>query len=249
MTMDVLRSEFCKLRSVRSTYWLLFATVAFNVGVAAPVAVLLPDHLKANFDPVSGSLGGLHLSQIAMGVLGVLAIASEYDNGLIRSTLGAVPRRGLVLLAKATAFTTSAVTIGVVASFAAYFVFQAFLADESLRSSIDDPEVLRAVLGGGLYLTVLGLMGIGLGALFRGSAAAIAMLLGIIFVPQLLMQLMPQGWQTTISPYLPMEAGRQIYSVNHQPGNLGFWSGLGTLTLYAAAALSAGFVQIVRRDA
>lgn len=245
---DILRSEARKLRSVRSTYWLLLATVVFNVGLAVPVAMLLPSHLKANYDPARVSLGGLHLSQIAMGVLGVLVIASEYDTGLIRTTFSTVPRRGSVLLAKAVVFAVTAITVGIIASFAAYFVFQAFLADDSLRSSIGDPGVLRAVIGGGLYLTVLGLLGLGLGTMFRGSTGAIAVLFGVLFVPPLIMELLPQSWQTTISPYLPMAAGSQIYSVNHAPGSLGFWPGLGIFCLYAAAALGGGFTVLTRRD-
>lgn len=246
---NVLRSEVCKLRSVRSTYWLLLATVMFNIGLAVPVAMFLPNHLKANYDPARISLGGLHLSQIAMGALGVLVIASEYDTGMIRTTLSAVPQRGPVLLAKAIVFAVTAVTVGTFASFSAYFVFQVFLSDDSLRSSIGDPGVLRAVTGGGIYLAVLGLFALGLGTMFRGSTAAIAVLFGMLFVPPLIMELLPQTWQTTISPYLPMAAGSQIYSVNQAAGGLGFWSGLGMFCFYAAAALGGGFIAITRRDA
>jgi len=246
---NILRSEYCKLRSVRSTWWTLFAVVVFNVGLAALVAIFLPSHLKANFDATRVSLGGLHLSQIAMGVLGVLVIASEYDTGKIRTTLSAVPQRRLMLAAKAMVFAMTALAIGIFASFAAYFVFQAFLSDDGLRSSIGDPGVLRAVTGGGLYLAVLGLFGLGLGAIIRGSAGAIAVLFSVLFVPQILLELLPQSWQTMIGPYLPMEAGSQIYFLRHAAGSLGAWSGFGVFCLYAAVALGAGFVLIDRRDA
>src|SRR5262245_51527050 len=123
---DVLRSEFCKLRSVRSTSWTLGAAVVFTIGLAALVAILLPEHLKRNFDATRISLGGLHLSQIAIGVLGVLVITSEYDTGTIRVSLSAVPRRRLLLAAKTIVFAASALVVGLVACFAAFFVFQAF---------------------------------------------------------------------------------------------------------------------------
>ncbi len=224
---DVLRSEFCKLRSLRSTAWMLAAAVAFNVGLAALVAVVLPEHLKENLDAVRISLGGLHLSQIAIGVLGVLVVTSEYDTGTIRVTLAAVPRRRLVLAAKAVVFAAVALVVGIVGSFAAYFVFRAFLSDAALRSSLGDPGVLRAVTGGGLYLTVLGLFGLGLGAILRSSAGAIAALFGVLFVPPLVLELLPHAWQETIGPYAPLDAGSQIYALRHDGSALGAWPGFG----------------------
>lgn len=246
---DIFRSEFCKLRSVRSTSWALIAAVAFNVGLAALLAIVLPEHLTRNFDATRVSLGGLHLSQIAIGVLGVLAITSEYDTGMIRVSLSAVPRRRVLLATKAIVFAATSLAVGSVASFAAYFVFQVLLDDDSLRSSLGDPSVLRAVIGGGLYLTVLGLFGLGLGAILRSSAGAIAALFGLLFVPRLLLELLPRSWQEMIGPYAPMEAGGQIYSLRHDAGALGAWSGFGVFCLYAAVALGAGFILISRRDA
>jgi len=250
---DVLRSEFCKLRSVRSTYWTLVAAIVFSLGFAALEAIFLPgqlsDHDKATLDSVRVSLGGSHLSQIAFGVLGVLVITSEYTTGMIRSTLSAVPRRSLVLAAKATVFAGTVLVIGVAASFAAYFVFQALVSGDSLRSSIGDPGVVRALIGGGLYLAVLGLLGLGLGAIIRATAGAIAALFGLLFVPQILAELLPQSWKATIGRFLPMEAGSQIFSQHHEAGALGPWAGFAVFCLYAAGALAVGFVVINRRDA
>lgn len=246
---DILRSEFCKLRSVRSTYWTLFAAVVFNVGLAALLAIFLPDHFKANLDAVRISLGGIHLSQIALGALGVLVITSEYDSGMIRTSFSAVPRRRLMIAAKAIVFAVIALIVGIFTCFAAYFVFQAFLPDENLRTAIGDPGVFRAVTGGGLYLTVLGLFGLGLGTIIRNSAGAIAALFGVLFVPPLILELLPQSWQDTIGPYVPMEAGSQIYFLNHEAGALGAWSGFGVFCLYAAIALGVGFFLINHRDA
>jgi putative addiction module CopG family antidote len=105
------------------------------------------------------------------------------------------------------------------------------------------------VTGGGLYLTVLGLLGLGLGAVIRGSAGAIAALVGVLFVPPLVPALLPRSWRDTIGPYVPLEAGSQIYSLRHDAGALGAWSGFGVLCLSAAVALGFGFVLIDRRDA
>jgi hypothetical protein len=118
-----------------------------------------------------------------------------------------------------------------------------------MRTSLSDPGVLRAVTGGGLYLTLLGLFGLGLGAVIRSSAGAVATLFGVLFVPSLIMTLLPQPWQNTIGPYLPLQAGETIYTVQQQTGTLGPWAGFGVFSLYAAAALAAGFLLIRHRDA
>ncbi len=251
---DVLRSEFCKLRTVRSTYGALLAAVMFNVGLAALLAIFLPGHMsahqKATIDSTRVSLGGLHLSQVAVGVLGVLVITSEYSSGMIRATLAAVPQRRLILAAKTTVFAVTALVVGIASCFAAYFAFQAFLpAADAMRTSLSDPGVLRAVTGGGLYLTVLGLFGLGTGAIVRSSTGAVATLLGVLFVPSLIVTLLPQSWQDRIGGYLPMNAGETIITVHHQPHTPQPWPGFGVFCLYAAIALTAGFVLISRRDA
>ena len=250
----ILRSELRKLSTVRSTYWSLGAAVASNVAVAALLAIFLPSHLsagqKVTVDSTRVSLGGLHLSQVAFAVLGVLAITSEYGSGMIRATLAAVPQRRLLLSAKTAVFAVTALITAIASCFGAYFAFQAFLpAGDAMRTTLSDPGVLRAVTGAGLYLTVLGLFGLGLGAVIRSSAGAIATLLGALFVPSLLANLLPQSWQDSIGGYLPMNAGDTIYTVHHQAHTLGAWQGLGVFCLYAAAAVAAGLVLITRRDA
>jgi hypothetical protein len=250
----ILRSESRKLRTVRSTSWTLLAVLAFNIVTAALLGVLLPGHLsaqqKATIDSVRVSLGGLHLSQVAIGLLGVLAVTSEYSSGMIRATLAAVPQRHLLLTAKALVFTAAAAATGIAACLAAYLVFQAFLpAGDAMRTTLADPGVLRAVTGAGLYLTVLGLLGFGLGAVLRSSAGAVAALFGVLFVPTLLVALLPSSWQGTIGPYLPMNAGDAIYTGRPEAHMLWPWAGFSVFCLYAAAALTAGFVLIGRRDA
>jgi ABC-2 type transport system permease protein len=249
---EVLRSEFCKFRSVRSTLWALAATVVFNIAIAVLLGIFLPGALsarqQATLDSTRVSLGGLHLSQVAIGVLGVLVITSEYSTGMIRATLAAVPQRRLMLAGKTIVFAAAALATATLASFAAYFAFQAIVTG-ALRTSLSDPGVLRAVTGAGLYLVVLGLLGLGLGAIIRSSAGTVATLFGLLFVPQLLIQLLPQSWQDTIGPYLPLQAGSTVFSVQHEAGTLQPWTGFGVFCLYAAVALAAGFFLISRRDA
>jgi len=251
---DILRSESCKLRTVRSTFWAVAAVVVFNVATAAVLGALLPAHMsaheKATIDSIRVSLGGLHLSQVVVGLLGVLVVSSEYGTGMIRATLAAVPQRRLMLAAKTTVFTAVALVTGIASCFAAYYAFQVFLpAGDSMRTTLSEPGVLRAVTGAGLYLTVLGVFGLGLGAVVRSSAGAIAVLLGVLFVPSILVSLLPQSWQDTIGAYLPMNAGDTIYSVHHQAHTLQPWTGLGVLSLYAVIPLTAGFFLISHRDA
>lgn len=249
---DIVRSEFCKLRSVRSTYWSLASAVGFMIGFAALEAIFLPGRLsessKATLDAVRVSLGGSHLSQVAVGVLGVLVITSEYTTGMIRTTFSAAPRRSSVLAAKAIVFAATGLVVGVASSFGAYFLFQALLSGDTLRSSPSDPGVVRALIGGGLYLAVLGLLGLGLGAIVRASSGAIAALLSLLFVPQIIAQLLPDTWKQTVGRYVPMQAGSQIFAQNPEPGALTPWVGFGVFCAYAAVALAIGFILINRRD-
>ena len=148
----LLRSESRKLHTVRSTFWALLVAVAFNVLTAGLLGALLPGHLsahqKATINSVRVSLGGLHLSQVVIGLLGVLAVTSEYSSGMIRATLAAVPQRRLLLTAKALVFTATTAATGIAACLAAYLVFQAFLPPgDAMRTTLAGPGVLRAVTG------------------------------------------------------------------------------------------------------
>ena len=250
---DVARSELCKLLTVRSTYWTLGLAVMFNIGLAALLAIFLPDQLgaedKATLDTTRVSLGGIHLSQVAFGVMGVLVITSEYGTGSIRPSLSAVPRRRLLLAAKAAVFATIALAVAGASCFAAYLAFQAAMSDELLRSDLADPGVVRALVGGALFLALLGLLGMGIGTIVRSSAGAIAGLMSLLFVPPVLLELLPPSWRTTIGPYVPMRAGSQIFSLHGETGALSAWAGLGVFGVYVTAALALAFVLINRRDA
>lgn len=246
-------AEAWKLRSVRSTTWSLLAAIVSNVGLAAILAIVLPGalsaHDKATLDTTRVSLGGLHLSQVACGTLGILAISSEYGSGLIHTTLSAIPARRLMLSAKALIVTIAVVTVAFASCLAAYFTFQLLVTDHHMRTSLSDPGVLRTVLGGGLYLTAIALLGLGLGAALRSSAAATGTLLGLLLIPPPLLELLPDSWKTSITPYTPLEAGSAIVTVHQDAGSLGPWGGFGLFCAYTAIALIAGFIVIQHRDA
>lgn len=252
---NLVRAELFKLRTVRSTYIAVLIGAASNVGFAVLAAAVIAPRLgtseRAHVDVVQLALAGLHLSQIAFGVLGALVITGEYGTGMIRTTLAAVPRRRALLAAKALVLTGVTLITATASTIAAYLIFQAALPARTLTgTSLSDPGVARAVVGGGLYLTALALLGFGLGVVLRSSAGAIATLFGLLFVPPLLLDLLPGTWKSTIGPYIPMQAGDQVYvAVRHEAAALSPWVGFGVFCLYAAVAAVIGFVVITRRDA
>jgi hypothetical protein len=255
---NVLTAEWTKIRSVRSTYWTLLSVVAFTIGLSAiicAVYVAQYDNLtvkdKVGFDAASLSLTGGVLAQLAIAVLGVLVITSEYASGMIRATFAAVPQRLTVLAAKATVF--SAVTIAVTTSacFIAFFIGQAILSAKDIGVSIGAPNALRTVVGTGLYLAVLGLLALGLGTLIRKTAGAITAIVGILFVLPVLSQLLPSSMDA-IQKYLPNNAGQAIITGGSTSGGdatLSPWLGLGVFFLYAVVTLGAAAFTLVHRDA
>jgi ABC-type transport system involved in multi-copper enzyme maturation permease subunit len=251
---NILRSEWTKMVSVRSTWRTLLAAAILMVGLAAILCATYANGSssaaeRATFDPTSFSLVGIQMAQLAFGVLGVLLISSEYATGMIRTTLTAVPQRWLVLAGKATAFTGVTLVIGIGASFISFFTGQAILSGKGLQASISSPGVLRSVVGAGLYLTVFGLMALGLGTVMRHTAGAITTLFGVTLALPGLVALLPASQHEAIAQYLPSNAGAAIYHVHTQAHMLGPWAGLGIFSLYAAVALIAAGVLLTRRDA
>jgi ABC-type transport system involved in multi-copper enzyme maturation permease subunit len=253
---DVLRSEWTKLRSVRSTYWSLLAAAGSVVGLSALICSLYVNRYnslsaidRAGFNPTSFSLSGVFLAQLAIGVLGVLVITSEFSTGMIRSTFVAVPQRRVVLAAKAAAFTAVTVVVGLVSSFAAFSVGQAILSRRHIEAHIGQPGVLRSIVGAGLYLAVLGLLSLGIGAIIRHSAGAMAALFGVLFVLPGVVAVLPASWVNTIGPYLPSSAGQAIFETARGVHLLSPWTGFLVFCLYAAVALGVAAITLVRRDA
>ena len=191
----------------------------------------------------------MFLAQLAVGVLGVLAVTSEYATGQIRATFGATPQRITVLVAKAITFAAIVLAVGLVASFGAFFVGQAIFASRGLGASIGDPGVLRAVSGGALYLTGIGLLGVGVGTLVRRTAGATAALVGLLFIVPIVAGFLPSSFQETVGKYLPAQAGMSIFNVVPDPRALSPWAGFAVLLTWALVALAVGGVLLVRRDA
>jgi ABC-2 type transport system permease protein len=250
---NLLRSEWTKLKSVRSTYWTALVAAIAAVAVAAIICARMASLINAgkdsaeSFDATTFSLNGLYLAQIAAGSLGVLVISSEYGTGMIRATLSAVPQRLAVLGSKAAVFGLATLILGEALSFVAFGLGQALLARAHAGVSIGAPGVLRAVIGGGLYLTVVGLLGFGLGALIRHSAGALSAFFGVLFATSVIVDILPSSWHNAIN-YMPANAGSQIFAVQHTSGSLSPWAGFGLLCLYAVAAIAAAAVLMTRRD-
>jgi ABC-2 type transport system permease protein len=250
------RAEWTKMRSVRSTMWTLLVTVGLAVGFGALVTVsqvnswdTLDPAVKAHFDPTSFSLSGLFLAQIAVGVLGVLLITSEYATGQIRATLAATPQRLTVLTAKATTFVAVVFAVGLVSSFSAFFVGQAAFSAKGVGASISDPEVLRAVIGGALHLPAVGLLGLGLGTILRRTAGAISALVGVLVVVPIVAGFFPASWNESVGKFFPARAGMAVFNVVPDPASLSPWVGYAVLVAYAALTLVVGGLLLARRDA
>lgn len=256
IALGVLRSEWTKLRSVRSTYWTLFSAAVAIIGlsaIACAVYVAQYDHVnlkdRATFDAASFSLIGGVLGQLAIAVLGVLIIGSEYSSGMIRTTLSAVPRRLNVLAAKGVVFAGVTLLVMTAASFAAFFVGQAILSTKGIGVGLDAPGALRVVVGTGLYLAVLGILALGLGTIIRKTAGAITAVFGILFILPAIAALLPSSL-SEIPKFLPGSAGQALISGTRRGADLlSPWAGFGVFCLYAVAAMVIGGVLLARRDA
>jgi ABC-2 type transport system permease protein len=204
---------------------------------------------RAAFDPIGQSLLGVHnFADFPIGVLGVLVITGEYTTGMIRATLAAVPRRLPVLWGKAAVLVPTVFTAALIASLAAFLGGQAVFGRHGV--SLAAPNAARAVLGAALFLTVTGLLGLGLGFLTRSTAGGIAALVGIDIVLQGLAEVLPANWQHRIVPYLPGDAGRAVFATPGFAGDtLSPWTGFALYCGYTAVILAAAALALSRRDA
>jgi hypothetical protein len=265
--LGVIRSEWIKQRTLRSTWWSLFATVVMVVGLGVLFSALRAHRFNQDnvqfrgpgpgrglgqlgLDPTLVSLRGVFLAQLAIAVLGVLVITGEYSTGMIRSSIAAVPHRRPVLIAKALVFGATALILTELAAFAAFVLGQQALKSTHLQAGLSTHDSVRAIVGAGLYLTLIGLMAVGVGFLIRNSAGAIAAVVGIVLVLPLLANALPTPYSTDVSKYLPLNAGTQILATSDfDPNMLSPWAGIGVTAIYAAVALIAGGIVLMRRDA
>jgi ABC-type transport system involved in multi-copper enzyme maturation permease subunit len=252
----VLLSEWTKIRSLRSTSFSLLAAVVFIIGFSVLVPSVIVAHWPPRdprealgFDPTTRTLSGIFLAQLAIGVLGVLLITGEYATGMIRATFAAVPARLPVLWAKAAVFAAVTLVLMVPTVLGAFLIGQSILTSKHLQTSLSSSGVLRAVIGAALFLTVVGLLGIGLGALLRNTAGGISTLFGLLFVLPIIVRFLPSSWSDPINKYLPSNAGEAITHVHPDPSLLAPWTGLGLFFGYAVIVLIAAAVSLRRRDA
>ena len=257
-----LRSEFTKIRSVRSTYWALLALVVACAGIGAlgsyghlhdfsQLPAGAQASVRAHFiaEAPMYSLFGMILGQLIIAVLGALTVTSEYSTGMIRTSLTVLPGRGTVFAAKAVVFGAIALVTGLVTSFVSFFIGQAVLSGQHISTSLGHPGVLRAVIGAGLFLAVCGLLSFGIGALLRHTAGAISASFGLLFVAFVLAQFLPASWAAHVDKWIPFNAGAAIWEHQSAPHMLSPWTGFAVFCGYAAVAIGAGLYRFRHRDA
>ncbi|HVA53807.1 MAG TPA: ABC transporter permease subunit [Acidimicrobiales bacterium] len=252
----VVRSEWIKFRTVRSTLTGVFVMFVLTIGLGALIAWATRSHFhtlsgpeQLTFDPVSTSLIGVVFSQFAIGVIGTLLITSEYASGLIRTTLGAVPKRILLVSGKLVVLITSMFVVTEIACFAAFFVGQRIFLGAVPTASLTSNSVLRAVVFAGVYLTLLSVVSFSLGLIIRHSAAAIGIFVSIVLILPLLSLALPQSWRDHIVKFEPSELGNAMTSVVTPSGDMSALSSLVMLVIYAAVVLVIGTLLFQRRDA
>jgi ABC-2 type transport system permease protein len=250
----VLRSEWTKLRSVRSVRWTLLAVVGATIGMAAAASSAQASGwshrslaYRARFDPTNWSLG-LDFCTLAVGVLGALVVTGEFSSGTIRASLAAVPNRRLLLAAKAVVFGGIALLLGEVVTFATFLAVQMTLRSNSVPSAtLAQPGVLRAVALSGAFLALLGLLGLGLGTIIRHSAGAVAVYVGIVLVLPGILAAFP-GDSAKFSPEMLLASSVSAvrpHAHRLPPG----WDGFALMGLYTLVALGVGRMLLSRRDA
>ncbi|HEX8977572.1 MAG TPA: hypothetical protein VF781_13765 [Solirubrobacteraceae bacterium] len=253
--LGVLRSEWTKLYSLRSTRYSLLATLVMTIGFGIMASAINASRWptmsaidRAKFDPLATSLMGVTFGVLAIGVLGVLLITGEYSTGMIRSTMAAVPRRLPVLWGKAAVFGVVSAALAVPAAFIAFFTGQALLSGQHIEIAFSHPGVPGAILGAGASLVLVGLFAMGLGAILRNTAAGIASFAAIMFVVPPLLGILPARLADAIDPYLPSNAGQAMMEIGHHAHTLAPGAGAAVLAGYAAAVIGVAAVLLVRRD-
>lgn len=249
----VLRSEWLKIRTVRSTAWTLAGAFGITVVFGALLSALtntgfhnLTKSQQLSFDPVSTSFSGGLLGQLAMIAFGVLVIGSEYSTGMIRTSLAAVPQRGTLYLCKVAVATVAALVVALVTSFVSFFVGQAALGSHS--TTLGAHDVLRALIGGGLYMTLIAVFSMGVATMLRSSMLAMGILMPFFFLVTQILAAVPGA--KTVAHYFPDQAGRAVTRVVQDAGTpYGPWEGLGIMVLWVVAAVAGGYLVLKKRDA
>jgi hypothetical protein len=253
----VVRSEWTKLWTLRSTRWSLLASFVAMAGLGPLVAAVqmsrwatLQPHDRLTYDAINTGVGGYHLAQLAVGVLGVLVITGEYTTGMIRSSMMAVPRRLPVLWAKLGVYAAVTFVLTLIASLISFFAVQAIVTQHNVQHSLGDPGALRTVVGVALFLTVLAVLCLGIGGMLRNTAGGIATFVALLFVLPGISAILPSSVNDAISPYLPLNAGITVASHSFDNSHhLGVWGGFALFCGYALLAVVGAGISLVRRDA
>jgi ABC-2 type transport system permease protein len=251
---STVRSELTKILSVRSTYWTLLAFVAASIGWAVLDCAGIASHgIGGGFNATEASLTGqVALGELIIVVLGALVITSEYSTGMIRTSLAAAPRRGVLYAAKAIVFGAVTLTISLVTSFVDFFVGQAILSGKHDNTTLGAPGVLRSIFLSAAIVMVFGLLAYGAGAIIRHTAGAITAILGVIFLIPLLAQALPNAWFADLMRWLPGGGALEPIARSAPPLSPHLFSAWGEFAVfsgYAAVLLAVGAWLFIRRDA
>ena len=252
----VILSEGTKLHSLRSTRWSVLAAVVLTIGLPAIFAAVtsshwgsMSPHERADRHPLDIALAGVNLSQLAVGVLGVLVVTGEYATGMIRATFTAVPKRLPVLWAKIAVFGVVIFVLMLPSVLVAFWVSQAILSRHHiLQISLSAPGVARSVIGGAVYLMLFGIFCMALGAIVRKTAGGIATFVAVFFVIPPLLNVFPTSWQNAINPWIPNSAWRSIFQLTHSSHSLSPAGGLAVSLGYTAFAVALTAILLVRLD-
>ncbi|WP_448004909.1 ABC transporter permease [Agromyces bauzanensis] len=259
----VLRSEWIKLRTLRSTVWSYVSVVVVGLGMALLLSLTIAGDLEGAPDTLGGSAAaqaglfvqsstvGVFLAQLVVAVLGVLVIGGEYGTGMSRSTFTAVPKRLPVLAAKATVLFVVTFLIGLVATVGGFFVSAAVYSGHDVSASLTDPDVFLPLLGASMYLALVAVFALGIGMMVRSSAGGIGIVLAFVLVVPTVLQLIPADWAQSIHPYLLATAGTNMFAPTEITGTetLTAWQDLFVVLGWVAASLIGAGVLLTKRDA
>lgn len=260
----ILRSEWIKLRSLRSTVWSYLIVVAISLGMAVllgfslvsgmggPDVATLPAS-EQTLMVLQSAVFGTYFGQLVVAVLGVLVISGEYTTGMIRSTLSAVPKRLPALLGKAVVLFVATLVVGVVTNLAAFAIAAAIFAGHGAPVSLFSENVLLVLGGAALYLALVAVFALGIGTIIRSSAGGIAAVLGVLLLLPTVFGLIPADWASAILPYLLSTSGMTMYmTIGADPATLSgpnAWQSLLVVLAWLAVSLAGAAVLLKRRDA
>jgi ABC-2 type transport system permease protein len=250
---DTVHAEWMKFWSVRSTFWSTAMLFVLGAGLTVLVCATSAEWLassEADESPAAFLTWGMMFAQITAIALGTLIVTTEYGTGMIRATLAASPRRGSVLTAKAVVLSLTLLVAGTVTAFAGYLGGNWFFDRQGIGIGLSEDGVLRAMVGSGLYLAGLGLFAMAVGLLIRHTAAALSIVLALVFVVGNMAFLLPGSWGEWIAKLLPGNAGSGIaMPVSFNPQLLDPWPGFAVFAAETAVLLVAGYAVFRRRDA